>query len=65
MIGERLKQIRILNNISQEELASKLNMSLFEYNSYENDTVSIGIGTLMYIANVLNIEKISYFFNNE
>ena len=39
LIGSKLKELRKSENLTQQELATKLNISRVNYTRYENDAV--------------------------
>ena len=51
----RLKELRKNCNLTQSELASKLNIPLMTYNNYENNKSKPSIETLIKIANFHNV----------
>ena len=55
MFGERLKQLRESQGLSQSELADYLNVSRQSIGGYENDSVGPGMDTLVKIADRFNI----------
>lgn len=55
MFGERLKQLRESQGLSQSELADYLNVSRQSIGGYENDNVDPGINTLVKIADRFNV----------
>ena len=55
---ERLKQSRIDNNLSQEDMVKLLNWkSRSQYSKRENGQVSIGADELIAIAKILGYDK--------
>lgn len=55
MFGERLKQLRESQGLSQTELADYLNVSRQSIGGYENDNVDPGMDTLVKIADKFNV----------
>lgn len=55
-ISNRIRELREISDISQQELANKLNISLETYMEYENANVGIPISTLYEIAGYLGVE---------
>ncbi len=51
----KLNELRILNEISQTEMASKLNISRQTYNNYERGTREPSFETLTSIASIFNV----------
>ena len=60
MFGERLKQLRESQGLSQSELADYLNVSRQSIGGYENDNVDPGMDTLVKIADRFHI-SLDYF----
>ena len=63
---ERLKQSRIDNNLSQEDMVKLLNWkSRSQYSKRENGQVSIGADELIAIAKILGYDpmEVGYFFD--
>ena len=58
-IGEKIKKQRILNNISQQELADLLFVSNKTISSWENERTVPDIDTLFKISNILKISLYS------
>ena len=61
-IGLKLKELRIANNLTQEELANFINISRIQYNQYENNYVNIPIKHLINISNFYDV-SLDYLFN--
>jgi len=55
-ISNRIRELREISDISQQELAQKLNIPLETYLEYENAQVGIPISTLYDIASLLGVE---------
>lgn len=64
----RLKELRIINNLSQNEIAKKVGLTQFTYSNYETGTTEPKIKTLIDLANQYNV-SLDYLvgreFNNE
>ena len=60
-IGLRLKMRRILMNMTQEDLAQKLNITFQQVQKYEKAINRVSASRLYEIAHILNI-NITYFF---
>lgn len=56
LIGERIKKKRIELNITQEQLAGELNLSIYYISKIENGKATATLDTLSIIASHLNIE---------
>ena len=63
-IGERIKQYRILNGLTQEELADRTELTKGFISQVERDLTSPSISTLMDILQGLGVSA-SDFFNEE
>lgn len=53
--GERMKQLRLLKKLTQEELAKKLNLSKSNISKYEANTVEPNLHTLRAIAELFDV----------
>jgi transcriptional regulator with XRE-family HTH domain len=62
-VSERLKKIRLENNISQDFLAKKLGYTQKAYSKIENNETKLNVDVLQRISEILNV-PIEYFFNN-
>lgn len=59
MIGERIKELRTLADMSQEELGRRVGVQRAAINKYEKGTVTnVPIATIEKIANVFNVSPI-------
>ena len=63
IVSERLKKIRLANNISQSFLAKKLGFTQKAYSKIENNETKLNVDVLQRISEILNV-PIEYFFNN-
>lgn len=54
-IGAKLKELRIAENLTQEQLAKNLNISRVNYTRYETDKVRPDYETLIKIADYYDI----------
>ena len=63
-VGQRIKKLRSLANISQMELALNANLDRTYINSVENGRRNISIQNIQKISNAFGI-NISNFFNSE
>jgi transcriptional regulator with XRE-family HTH domain len=63
IVSERLKKIRLANNISQSFLAKKLGFTQKAYSKIENNETKLNVDVLKRISEILNV-PIEYFFNN-
>lgn len=62
-LGEKIKTLRINNNLSQEQLAEKLNVSRQAITKWENDVGIPDINNLQNITKLFNM-TIDYLVNN-
>lgn len=59
IIGERIKYLRLLANMSQEELGNRVGVQRAAINKYEKGSVTnIPIATIEKIANIFNVSPI-------
>lgn len=61
IIGQRIRELRNLHNISAQQLAEKVGISTFQLTKYETYTNSLSVGRLFLIAKALNVD-INYFY---
>ncbi len=54
-LGQKLKELRKAEKLTQEQLAQKLNISRVNYTRYENDSVRPDYETVILIADFYNI----------
>jgi transcriptional regulator with XRE-family HTH domain len=55
-IGENIKKLRELKNLTREDLAQKLKMSLSNYSKIERGEIDLTISRAQQIAKVLDVE---------
>lgn len=60
-IGERLKRLRMINSLTQEELASRADLTKGYISQLENDTTCPSIATLKDIVDVFGISMQEFF----
>ena len=60
-IGERLKRLRMINSLTQEELASRADLTKGYISQLENDATSPSIATLKDIVDVFGITMQEFF----
>ncbi len=60
-IGRRLRQARLVENLTQDGLAQKLNISFQQVQKYENGTNRVSSSRLWAISRVLGL-PITYFY---
>ena len=60
-IGERLKRLRMINSLTQEELASRADLTKGYISQLENDATSPSIATLMDILDVFGVSMQEFF----
>lgn len=61
--GQKLKQLRTDRNLTQSELAEKLNLSKANISKYESNDIEPNLQTLTAISNLFNI-SIDYLLKN-
>lgn len=64
-IGRKIREIRKNKNISQMDVAYKIDMSMNTISYIELGKIAPKIDTLNKIANVLNVEISEFFLNKE
>ena len=64
VIGKKIKMLRTLNNLTQEELASRCDLSKGYISQLENDLTSPSIATLVDILDVLG-SNLNEFFSSD
>lgn len=57
IIGERIRKSRIENNLTQENLAEKLNVSVAFISRIERGTTHLNLTRLSEICSILNIDE--------
>lgn len=55
MLNENIKKLRLAQNISQVELARRLNVTKQSVSNWENDNIQPSIDTLIKIANCFGV----------
>ncbi len=55
-IGEKIRKVRELKNLSQEDMADKLHMTANNYAKLERGEIKMHIDMLEHIANIFNME---------
>ncbi len=60
-VGQRIKQLRIQNNLTQEELASRCELTKGFLSQLENDLSTPSLPTLMDIVEALGTDMSSFF----
>lgn len=60
-IGERLKRLRMINSLTQEELASRADLTKGFISQLENDATSPSIATLKDIVDVFGVSMQEFF----
>ena len=63
MLGERLKSLRLLNNLTQKEVSINLNLSEVRYGQYENNKRKPDYDVLKDIAKFYNVST-DYLLGN-
>ena len=64
VIGKKIKMLRTLNNLTQEELASRCDLTKGYISQLENDLTSPSIATLVDILNALG-SNLNEFFSSD
>lgn len=64
-IGNKIKQIRLRRGLTQEELASRCELTKGYISQLENDIASPSIATLMDILNILGVSVQQFFSENK
>ena len=54
-IGERLKSLRLKNELTQEQLAHKVNLTKANISKYESDSIEPNITTLTLLSEIFNV----------
>jgi transcriptional regulator with XRE-family HTH domain len=60
-IGERLKRLRMINSLTQEELANRADLTKGYISQLENDTTSPSIATLKDILDIFGVSMQEFF----
>lgn len=60
----KLRELRVINNLTQQELADKIDITRFTYCNYENEKTQPPIDLLIKIANYFNV-SLDYLCGNE
>lgn len=60
----RLKKIRILNELTQEQIANKIGITQFTYSNYEKEKTQPAIETLCKLADYYNV-SLDYLCEHE
>ncbi len=63
-VGEKIRQLRVLRGLSQENVAEEIGMSYGNYGKIERGEIDVSSSHLIAIAKALNINA-SEFFNNK
>ena len=60
-IGERIRNLRLASDLTQEELAERADLAKSFISQLERDQVSIAVDNLLQILSVLNIKPADFF----
>jgi len=60
-VGERIRNLRLASNLTQEELAERADLAKSFISQLERDQVSIAVDNLLQILTVLNITPAEFF----
>ena len=52
-VGEKIRQVRVVNNLSQDNIASELGISVGAYSNIEREKTDITVSRLFEIAKIL------------
>lgn len=63
-IGDKLKELRLSENLTQQELADKLHICRVNYTRYETNAVRPDYETLIAIADYFNVSLDEIFNRN-
>lgn len=63
-IGQKLREVRLSQNLTQEYVANTVNINTSHISNIENNRVKISLTTLVAICNVLNT-TVDYILSNE
>lgn len=64
-IGKKIRELRLVNNLTQEELANRLELTKGYISQLENNLTSPSIQTLFAILEVLGVETYEFFSRPE
>jgi transcriptional regulator with XRE-family HTH domain len=64
-VAERLKQIRLKKNYSQEYVASKIGLSQKAYSKIENNETRLSVETLLVLSDILQTPIAEFFTNSQ
>lgn len=64
-ISSKIKKIRELKGLSQEYMAENLNISQSAYSKIERSDKSLNIDRLKTISDILKVDAIEFFTNND
>lgn len=62
--SKKIKSIRLEKDITQDFMATKLNISKNTYMSYENDPANMKMNMFLEIGDILNVDIISIFLQH-
>jgi len=65
MIYFKIKELRELRNITIEEMADNLKISVSKYNAIENGSVDLKLSKLFSIAEKLGVDTRDLFYGSE
>ena len=63
-VGERIRLARLAKNLSQQNMADEVGLTVAAYSNIERGITDISITRLIQIATILNVNAIS-FMNND
>ncbi len=60
-VGERIRQLRVINGLSQENVAEEIGMSHGNYGKIERGEIDVSSNNLIQIAKVLKVQVGDFF----
>ena len=64
-VGSKIKKIREWKNLTQEEMATKLNITQANYSKYEREAVGLSLNRLEEIAKALDVDTTDLLKSDE
>lgn len=65
LIGQRIREYRKANNLSQDELAEKVNISVTHMSHIETGNTKLSLPVLVELAEALHVTTDSLLFNSQ
>jgi transcriptional regulator with XRE-family HTH domain len=63
-IGDRIRQLRVVRNLSQENIANELDISVAAYSNIERGVTEITVARLEQIAELFEVSILHFFSEN-